>query len=76
MNNQGLPEVGRDLIFKIRGSIYAGVFTGTIFLTPASSREISRFSLSEVSGWVYARDAFEVVEQQKQTEQQPAQPAS
>jgi len=35
MNNQGLPEVGRDLIFKIRGSIYAGVFTGTIFLTQA-----------------------------------------
>ena len=77
MNNQGLPEVGHDLIFKFPdGTIFAGTFDGTEFLTPKISGGISRFQHKCVNSWAYADEAFSALEQQKQTEQQPAQPAS
>ena len=77
MGNNNLPEIGHDLIFKFPdGTIFAGIFDGTEFLTPKISGGISRFQHKCVNSWAYADEAFSALEQQKQTEQQPAQPAS
>ena len=77
MKNENLPEIGRDLIFTFSGGfVYAGIFDGSDFLSTNLNGRASKFHYEVVSNWAYADESFAAIEQQKQTEQQPAQPAS